>query len=629
MKRIRIAVGAIAGVLWVFEPSPVQGQGYPGTPPIYYYVDAVEGDDGNSGGVNDPFRTITRGVQAGNETGRVVEVRVRAKTNGGSVVTYSDASGETLPLEPRRGVSIVRDVAGSEPGVPVVIESTLNATIIRIGTHGLSDYSRSRFQNLTIRNGGKGVEIVASATGQTVAPRFAFCLFDSNLEGIRALTDYTQTAASGQTINPTIQSSTFTTSRNATSHVYFWAKEAWQGNKISGTIGMCTFTIDPAHALGGTQVTHAIKLRASDGSTVNPTITASSVRGYGTGSGSGGIQYGLVADSANRSAMPCTFSGGLIDGCRADGLLMKSLNDADPPPAQPTIAASTISDNGGNGIMVYGGLNAYLSPEIENNQISGNGKHGVYVLANRGLGVLPIRVAPTISKNTISSNGPATPTLGIGNGIFLRNVEGTISGSILNNVIDSNRLNGIAIYGLQYAGTQTPRTETQIANNLIKGHNSASVLGTGIALWSYYPAELWPKVVHNTITGNFFGIKNWDAPGNFHSQGFKVFNTILEGNDGGGDMGSDMDFAGGQVQFCNWRSGFGLGVTYFYNKHEDPHFLPDGFHLSITSPLIDAATETPPVYLELDFDGDPRTIDLIPPDTDKDNDMGVDEVTAA
>ncbi|MEW6747959.1 MAG: hypothetical protein AB1486_35015, partial [Planctomycetota bacterium] len=139
-------------------------------------------------------------------------------------------------------------------------------------------------------------------------------------------------------------------------------------------------------------------------------------------------------------------------------------------------------------------------------------------------------------------------------------------------------------------------------------------------------AQLWPKIVHNTIFGNYDGFRNWDAPGNFHSQGLKVFNTILFANVHY-DMASQMDFQGGQVQFCDWTRGFGGSESGYGNKHLDPEFLPDAFHLSQISPLIDAATETPPVIWSYDWDGDPRTIDLIDPDTPEDNDMGVDEVT--
>jgi len=650
IKKI-LSVGVFVAILWNL-PDEVRAQ----TPFVKLWVDAVDGDDSNhDGSEEEPYRTITHAVSQANSligSGKA-EIYVSGRTQGGSPVTYNDDSGnsnpETFPLAPKKDVSILRDTENSESGVPVIIESTTDATILVLGSRSLSYTGLSKFQSLTFKAGDPAVYLYTKANNQSVKPLFHACTFIDNKTGVSGQAGSGGTLANTE-VSPTIRFSTFTTSGELEdgldAHVYLCAvgSTGLSNNQVKGSLHQNSLTIHEDDAGAGYKVLRGIHLKAITHSTAAPTLSGNTIDGNTDATAGGGVYFGVYARSSSSSSIAFSLTGGSVTECGGDGIYIRSGSDSSPPPLQPTISNATITSNGfarspelvvGSGVTIIGDPHARFYPEVSGNTIEQNRNHGVAVKAYHQFVIGSSLVSPTVSNNTVAYNGPASPSIGDhdGSGIFLCAEEARIEGRIEKNTVQGNARHGISIVARLNAGYHTPRVTTEVVNNLIRYHSDSNVSGTGINMVTFFgdSSEIWPKIVHNTVVGNYDGIVNRDAyltPNpEYHSSGLRVYNTIMWGNNNK-DCG-DMDMNTQQVYYCDWNYG-NDNDNHQSNKHMDPEFDADGYHLTSDSPLIDAATEAPPVSaILLDWDGDDRTIDYDGNDTSIDNDMGVDEVTTS
>ncbi len=118
----------------------------------------------------------------------------------------------------------------------------------------------------------------------------------------------------------------------------------------------------------------------------------------------------------------------------------------------------------------------------------------------------------------------------------------------------------------------------------------------------------------STVTNCIFiGNRAFGVAGIYNSGSQDITNCIIRGNEYG-------QIEGGNVNYCNIEGGYYTGEG---NIDEDPMFAEDGYHLTLSSPCIDAGTNTPPGGLpEEDIDGEERIMGC----TDEPRvDMGVDE----
>lgn len=194
------------------------------------------------------------------------------------------------------------------------------------------------------------------------------------------------------------------------------------------------------------------------------------------------------------------------------------------PLTQPTIINNYISNNGENGIVIYGasaiiqgniitghnsnltgagtaGIGFYFQPEgvptaiVEGNTITNNG----YDVACSG-GIRLAQAAPIIRGNTISANNPC--------GIFLVNTHnpyggGDVDALIENNTISNNIQDGIYFYN-RYGSSPT------ITGNTITGNGRNGILldvphdGPGSVC---YPLVHFNNIYNNTS----YGVENKDS----------------------------------------------------------------------------------------------------------------------
>ncbi|MCD6418015.1 right-handed parallel beta-helix repeat-containing protein [bacterium] len=269
--------------------------------------------------------------------------------------------------------------------------------------------------------------------------------------------------------------------------------------------------------------------------------------------------------------------------------------------SSPIIVNNTIS---GNSAEVHGGGICCWdssSPEISNNKINGNS-------AATGGGIYCWNSSPTISNNTISENSADW-----GGGILCWGSSPTIE----NNKISRNS----AGYG---GGIYCDNSNPTIINNTIIG-NSADY-GGGI-LCGYNSS---PIISNNTISGNSADDHGGGVFCEYNSYPI-IFNTILWQNTAstGNEIYVDYCEYGGTPYPCTlfvaytdidpgdcYVEGDTAGVIIWGdgNINADPLFADTLFHLSASSPCIDAGAESAYVSIwdtviyapEYDFEGGAR-----------------------
>jgi centrosomal CEP192-like protein len=351
------------------------------------------------------------------------------------------------------------------------------------------------------------------------------------------------------------------------------------------------------------------------------------------------VAPGTYVENINFSgkAIAVTSSGGpavtVIDG-GAQGPVV-TFNQNEPTASQ--LSGFTIR-NGFQPIGPGGGISIKsASPTISNDIITGN--HAVY-----GIGIYINDGSPVIRNNTITNNdqtGANTGGFG-GSGVTIDGIDPLANPRIIGNAITNNSPGG----GISVISNGIPL----IQGNIIQG-NTASSDGGGFSFQGYGS----PTVLENFIVGNTSGNNGggmWISPynANYGAPILVINNTIVGNSDGAPHETSGIYTTGfaQSVTFINnivvavpgqnaitcdnsyssvspvfshndAYSFRGAGFTGWCiaspnsgNFSSDPIFLNsdnNDFHLSQSSPAIDAGDNAAPNLPSADFDGNPRVAD--------------------
>ncbi|MEA1992968.1 MAG: right-handed parallel beta-helix repeat-containing protein [Euryarchaeota archaeon] len=252
-----------------------------------------------------------------------------------------------------------------------------------------------------------------------------------------------------------------------------------------------------------------------------------------------------------------------------------------------TVRNNTIMGNAQNGIYVF-----HCSPTIRNNTITGNSADGIYnnsncdtiitdnvITGNTHSGIYNYSFCdPLITNNTITGNTH--------NGIY--NFS-SCDPLITNNTITGNTHNGIYNFS---------SCDPLITNNVIAGNTQSGIV-------NFQACN--PMITNNTITGNTVdGIRNIGSSGCNPT----ITNNIVSSN-----ISRGISDNGTGAPICTYNNVWGNGVCpadNYYNAlpsvgsiSQDPQ-LDATYHLTGSSPCIDAGIDTGLVYTDMDGDSRPQ-----------------------
>ena len=335
-------------------------------------------------------------------------------------------------------------------------------------------------------------------------------------------------------------------------------------------------------------------------------------------------------------AVTVTSSGGrtvtTIDGHQAGTVVTFGTNEGQ----NSVLSGFTITNGkasfGGGGIEINS-----ASPIIENNTITQNQACG------SGNGIEARFSAAIIRNNTISNNLPAGCSGGSGGGV---SIGGAGSVQLLNNLITGNGLpnggDGGGV-GLNAAGTPTisgniiqantvyndggglslvNASNALVVQNLITGNRATSPGSQGGGVYVVVPfGQQGPVFVNNTIAGNNAS-QGSAVYVSYFFQDTRFFNNLMIGS--GGIEAFYCSNAGQSTPpVLQYNDAFSSGAAGFAgvcasstgsngNVSSDPLFVNPGqndFHVAISSPAVDAGSNTAPNLPNLDLDGNLRVTD--------------------
>lgn len=267
--------------------------------------------------------------------------------------------------------------------------------------------------------------------------------------------------------------------------------------------------------------------------------------------------------------------------------------------ASPTVIGNVITSNvmcaGGGGISIQGG-----SPLIEDNTISGNSILGCSGAAGGGIEVQSFGSAQIV-HNVITNNSSDW-----GGGISLNSAgTPTLRGNTITNN-STRQFEGGGIWAIN-------RSDALIVQNLITGNTSA---GSGGAVYISPPSGTRGALLFdNTLAGNV-GSDSSVFLGGFDSQvqlannivtvsssqpavlcstNYSVTPPIIDHNDFFNPTGASVQGS------CSQAVGSSGNIS------ADPLFVSSSdFHLTTTSPAVDAGNSSAPSLPATDLDGNPR-----------------------
>jgi hypothetical protein len=405
---------------------------------------------------------------------------------------------------------------------------------------------------------------------------------------------------------------------------------------------------------------HSIELQggytaACAGRVVNPANTILD------GGGSGRVLYLLTnTNGGNMTVDGFTIQNGSTDA--GGGISANSNSDSvtsgDITLTNNTITANAVTTTGG-GVLAASGSNSGTAGNVTltNNTIFGNtaggNAGGVWATS---YSASSIAGTVTLTNNTITGN----TSVAWGGGGYLE--SGSTSGTANNVTLNSNTITG-NIAGGHYGGGVYAHSSSQsgaagtviltsnivmgntsvesgggvyassyatmnagdiiLTNNIIAGNTATSVGGGGGYLYSYSTSGTAGNITltNNTVTGNSSPGSTARGGGIFlqgDNNNAYVYNNIFWGNTAT-FTGNDIYQMAGTPNFV---AAYSSNNDYNYNNvavnwtsqvdniNVDPLFVGSGnYHLSPTSPCIDAGLNSAPSIPSTDFEGDNRIID--------------------
>ena len=251
--------------------------------------------------------------------------------------------------------------------------------------------------------------------------------------------------------------------------------------------------------------------------------------------------------------------------------------------SSPTVSNCLFQENSSTGGMggIGGGIcSEHSNPAITNCTFVEN-------VAGAAGGINIYGGQPTITDSTFILNSS-----GAGGAMFVSDTSGLtlVSGCAFreNSSIDSG------------GGVYSQRSDLKIINSIFIGNSSEQ--------WSGGGAYDVPTLTNCTFVGNTAATSGGGTAN--YNTGLTITNCIMWGNSdaGGMDESAQIDFTTGtSINYCcvqGWTGSFG-GTE---NSGTNPQFLADGYHLSMSSPCIDAGNPAGNYTNQTDIDGDPRVI---------------------
>ncbi|MFZ3211357.1 MAG: carboxypeptidase regulatory-like domain-containing protein [Terriglobales bacterium] len=328
-----------------------------------------------------------------------------------------------------------------------------------------------------------------------------------------------------------------------------------------------------------------------------------------------------IIDGGGKAAV-VTFNGGEGSSSVLNGFTIQNGTATLSPPydgggiyissASPTITNNVIQNNtacsDGGGIAVLAGSPRIQGNTIQNNTQSGcSGGSGGGGISLLGAGVAQI-VGNVIANNTWPS--------GNGGGISM-NAAGTPT--IKNNVITGNTATGVSPAAQGGGISMVNDSDPVIVQNLI--YNNTAGQGSGV--YFLVPSgSRGPILVSNTIIGGSGGSQGVAVYANGYDNQAQFFNNLLIGPSGQNAVYCDGTYQQQSPTFANNDAsspgGTGLAGTCSGQSSQngnisaDPQFVnasAGNFHLQLTSPAVDAGTNSAPDLPQTDYAGNPRILD--------------------
>ena len=519
-----------------------------------YYVDGVNGDDGNGGtGWSDAFATIGKALDVAGDY---------------DVVLVADATYNETDLNFKGKKIYLKGVDHNVTGQQPVIDCQSNGRAFYFGSGETKD---SVIDNFTIQN-GKVTDTYGGAVvcENNSSPTITNCVFQNDRTVMGSIGSWETSGgaiACWDSSSPSIANCTFSGNHS------FWYGGAIFCRSSSPTVTNCTFSGNGARCSGGAIACYCFS---------KPIITNCAF------SGNSALQGGAIACSeSSPSIRDCTFSGNSVSGSYAYGGAIYcyygggsitgctfSANNAPHGGAiyckksGPSITDCIFSGNSASGSG--GAIYCYQSsPMITNSTFSGNSANG------HGGAIYCDASSPTLTNCTFSGNSATDE----GGAIY----SNSSSPSITNCTFSNNSANryGGAIYCDASSPTLTNCTfsgnDAWYDGGAIYCDNSGSPTLNNCILWNNSAGsrgnEIYVYDLASSCTLNYCCVDN-------NGYGFGSGGTIDDGNNCVFDDPQFMDAAGGD------------------------------YHLKDTSPCIDTGDNSlVPSSVTTDLDGRKRIVD--------------------
>lgn len=413
----------------------------------------VNASSGNDTGAcqSTPCKTITYALGQA-EYGDVVNV---------AAGTYDTAIGETFPMEPGDGVSIV----GAGDGLPCGVAGTTcvhqddaatGADTVFFFENHLTQPSSTRLEDMTIQNSkAYATAIFVNATGNDeISPVIQNNTITTAGYGISLY------AGSSATVSPTIDNNTLT--GNGREGISLGASNSaivdatLTNNTITdnGSEGVEIFAqsnSDITATISNNTVSdngyEGVDLFASSSSTITATLSNNTLTGnYREGIGIFASYYSIITATMSNNTISLNDDDGI-------GIFASSLSTVNA-----TIDNNTVSANGRDGMDIFAATTGTLIATVTNNTVTDNGSNGMDIFAASSSDL-----AATVSNNTVTGNDWG------GVSLF------AASSAILTATVDKNAISDNTWFGVELLATLSSSLTAALENNTITGNNQNGI----------------------------------------------------------------------------------------------------------------------------------------------------------